>query len=146
MAFAAINTLRVKYSNDQTQPNTRADPKSEPRGRLITLGVCFGFAFQKSASALGPLWVHSGFAWGPLRVRKGSALCPIYRVRFTHSSVKRTRSVVTVRKPRPLYIPNTFSNISHKSFIFCSNWKHTYLQDLAVYSTYIVTLCKTVLD
>ena len=34
VAFAAINTLRVKYSNDQTQPNTRADPKSEPRGRF----------------------------------------------------------------------------------------------------------------
>ena len=84
------------YSNDQTQPNTRAYPKSEPQVRF---GSTLGLLGVRSESTRGSLCVHStGF---PLRTQVWSE--PLF--------------VVTVRKPHPLYIPNTFCNISQKSFI-----------------------------
>ena len=44
------------YSNDQTQPNTRADPKSEPQVRF---GSTVGLLGVRSESTRGPLCVHS---------------------------------------------------------------------------------------
>ena len=70
-------TTCIIYSVIQTQPDTRAEPKSRPqvrfeisRGRSgSTVGPLF-----KSASALGPQVVRSGFALSPLGVRFASAL------------------------------------------------------------------------
>ena len=49
-------------------------PQSRPRVTLSSLGVHFGFAFQKSASAMGPLWVCLGSALSPRGVSSAPAL------------------------------------------------------------------------
>ena len=53
-----------------TRPNLTPErtPTGDPGFAFSSLGVCFGFAFQKSASTLGLLWVCLGW------VRSASAL------------------------------------------------------------------------
>ena len=61
------------YSTDQTQPYTRADPKSGPRVRFEfargPLWVLFSKICVRFGSARGSLGVSSESAWGPLCVR-----------------------------------------------------------------------------
>ena len=97
-----ITSMSVcQYSTDQSQPNTKADPESEPE-------VPFGSALSPLFKNVRPLWVRSESALSPLEVRSASALGEGSALRTHAWSVP--RSVVPAYKPRPLYIPNTLSS------------------------------------
>ena len=102
-------TTCIIYSVIQTQPNTRADPKSRPQVR-------FEISRGRSGFAVGPLFkicVRFGSARGSLGVRSESARGPLC-VRSWGFALR--THVVTAFKPRPLYtgIPNTLSSSSRK--------------------------------
>ena len=102
------------YSNEQTQPNTRLDPKGGARVR-------FEFARGRLLACFSKICVRFGSDLGMLGVRSESVRRPFsnHSTGFALSTQAWSgpRFVGTVRKPRPLNIPNTFTNISKKSFI-----------------------------
>ena len=91
------------YSTDRTQHNTKADPESGPEVR-------FGSAFQKFASALGPLGVRSESARGPL--------CALMREAYP-------ALLLPLTSPAPCI----FQIHCPASSLCSSDQKHTHVQD-----------------